>query len=119
MQDAARGAATGRPPGATAPSYRHRLRTRFTYPWYACSAVTESDQVGWDNTHQTSLGCRPKSIGFARESRGAVAARFTAYRGYEYSRCGGDPSAVGGGRTLIENLCVRDQHRSRGLTKAY
>ena len=120
MQDAgAGGAATGRPPGATAPSYTTSIAHTIYVSVVRPHEVTESDQVAAETILQTSFGLSSKSLlASLQENHGERLRLVLLHMGDTNTLAAVATLArLGGGRTLIENLCVRDQHRSRGLTR--
>ena len=121
MQDAgAGGAATGRPPGATAPSYTTSIAHTIYVSVVRPKEVTESDQAAAETILQTSFGSSSSKslLASLQENHGERLRLVLLHMGDTNTLAAVATLArLGGGRTLIENLCVRDQHRSRGLTR--
>ena len=120
MQDAgAGGTATGRPPGATAPSYTTSIAHTIYVSVVRPHEVTESDQVAAGTILQTTFGLSSKSLlASLQENHGERLRLVLLHMGDTNTLAAVATLArLRNGRTLVENLCVRDQHRSRGLTR--
>ena len=121
MRDAGAGrATTDRLPGTTPPSYTTSIAHTIYVSVVRPKEVTESDQAAAETILQTSFGSSSSKslLASLQENHGERLRLVLLHMGDTNTLAAVATLArLGGGRTLIENLCVRDQHRSRGLTR--
>ena len=121
MRDAGAGrATTDRLPGATPPSYTTSIAHTIYVSVVRPKEVTESDQAAAETILQTSFGSSSSKnlLASLQENHGERLRLVLLHMGDTNTLAAVATLArLRNGRTLVENLCVRDQHRSRGLTR--
>ena len=121
MRDAGAGrATTDRLPGATPPSYTTSIAHTIYVSVVRPKEVTESDQAAAETILQTSFGSSSSKnlLASLQENHGERLRLVLLHMGDTNTLAAVATLArLRNGWTLVENLCVRDQHRSRGLTR--